>query len=300
VMHDGDRTLPVVFQGGIEDRSRAEQLQQVEVYSQNGGAKIPLSQVAALRYALEPARIGHYQQFRTMTVSCFPSDGHLASETLEAARPAIDKLSRELPPGMRLEIAGEYKEQIKGFSQLAVVMVISVLAIFFALVVQFKHAVKPLIVFAAIPFGIIGAFLSLAVMQAPFGFMAFLGVASLIGVIVSHIIVLFDFIEDRREAGEPLREALLDAGIIRLRPVLITVAATATALVPLALHGGPLWEPLCYAQIGGLILSTTVTLILVPVVYAIAVMDLKWVAWKRAEEEQGDADVSELLTVEVG
>ncbi len=109
--------------------------------------------------------------------------------------------------------------------------------------------------------------------------MAFLGIASLIGVIVSHIIVLFDFIEERHGEGEPLQEALLDAGIMRLRPVLITVAATVIALFPLAAHGGPLWEPLCYAQIGGLTVATFVTLLLVPVLYATFVLDLKLVRW---------------------
>jgi multidrug efflux pump len=189
-----------------------------------------------------------------------------------------------LPPGFRIEIAGEYKEQTKGFDQLAVVMTISVLAIFFALVVQFRNALKPLIVFAAIPFGIAGALAGLAIMGVPFGFMAFLGVASLIGVIVSHIIVLFDFIEERHEEGEPFRQAVLDAGILRMRPVGITVAATVIALVPLALHGGPLWEPLCYAQIAGLTVSTLVTLVLVPVLYAIFVLDLKWVKWEAQKE----------------
>ena len=73
---------------------------------------------------------------------------------------------------------------------------------------------------------------------------------------------------------------MLDAGIIRLRPVLITVGATIFALVPLALHGGPLWEPLCYAQIGGLAVATVITLLLVPVFYSIAVLDLKIIAWE--------------------
>jgi multidrug efflux pump len=91
--------------------------------------------------------------------------------------------------------------------------------------------------------------------------------------------VLFDFIEEKHEEGEPLQEALLDAGIMRLRPVLITVAATVIALFPLAAHGGPLWEPLCYAQIGGLSVATFVTLLLVPVLYATCVLDLKVVAW---------------------
>ena len=82
------------------------------------------------------------------------------------------------------------------------------------------------------------------------------------------------------EQGKPLEEALLDAGIIRLRPVLITVAATVIALFPLAAHGGPLWEPMCYAQIGGLTAATFVTLLVVPVLYAIFVLDLKLVKWE--------------------
>jgi len=118
--------------------------------------------------------------------------------------------------------------------------------------------------------------------------MAFLGIVSLIGVIVSHVIVLFDFIEEMHEKGEPLREALLDAGIIRLRPVLITVGATVIALVPLALHGGPLWQPLCYAQIGGLMIATFVTLLLVPVIYSIFVLDLKLIKWETADAAEKD------------
>lgn len=99
--------------------------------------------------------------------------------------------------------------------------------------------------------------------------------------IVSHVIVLFDFIEEEHEKGAPLIDALLDAGIVRLRPVLITVGATVFALFPLASHGGPHWEPLCYAQIGGLTVVTFVTLLMVPVLYAVFVLDLKIVRWDR-------------------
>jgi multidrug efflux pump subunit AcrB len=120
-------------------------------------------------------------------------------------------------------------------------------------------------------------------MGEPFGFMAFLGVASLIGVIVSHVIVLFDFIEERHAEGAPLREALLQAGIVRLRPVVVTVGATVFGLIPLAMHGGPLWEGLCYTQIGGLLVATFVTLLLVPVLYAIFVLDLKILRWEHKE-----------------
>lgn len=164
-------------------------------------------------------------------------------------------------------------------------MAISVAAIFLALVLHFNHAVKPLLVFAAVPYGTMGAVLALWIMGTPFGFMAFLGVASLVGVIVSHVIVLFDFIEEMHEKGEPLERALVDAGIMRLRPVMITVGATVLALFPLAQHGGPLWKPLCYSQIGGLAIATFITLLLVPVLYAIFVLDLKWVQWSGSGNE---------------
>jgi multidrug efflux pump subunit AcrB len=192
---------------------------------------------------------------------------------MNAAQDQLASFAAALPPGYRMEIGGEREEQIKGFKDLSVVLLISISAIFLALVFQFKHAIKPLIVFAAIPFGMVGALAAMWVMGSPFGFMAFLGCVSLVGVIVSHVIVLFDFIEEAHERGEPLRTALLDAGIMRLRPVLITVGATVIALFPLAAHGGPLWEPMCYAQIGGLSVATFLTLLLGPVIYAIFVLD---------------------------
>jgi multidrug efflux pump subunit AcrB len=163
---------------------------------------------------------------------------------------------------------------------------ISVILIFFALTAQFSNAVKPFIVFAAIPYGMTGALLGLLLTHTAFGFMAFLGVVSLVGVIVSHVIVLFDFIEEAHTRGESLQDALLDAGIVRLRPVLITVGATVLGLVPLAIHGGPLWQPLCYAQIGGLTVATFITLLLVPVFYSIVVLDLKWVKWEGPPQAQ--------------
>ncbi len=115
---------------------------------------------------------------------------------------------------------------------MTLVLLISVALIFLALTVQFQNAIKPFIVFGAIPYGFVGAVAGLWVMGSPFGFMGFLGIASLVGVIVSHVIVLFDFIEEAREKGEALEEALLDAGIQRLRPVLITVGATVFAPGP--------------------------------------------------------------------
>lgn len=282
-IREGDREIPITMRLEMDERARPGDLRNLYVYSSDSTSRVKLTQVASIRYGMQPARISRYQQFRSVTVASFAQHGVLPSEVLQAAMPKVQAFGAQLPPGFELEIAGEFKEQNRGFGELAVVMLVSVLAIYFALVLQFRSAIKPLVVFTAIPFGIVGGLLGLEITGTPFGFMAFLGVVSLVGVIVSHIIVLFDFIEDRHQEGESLREALLDAGILRLRPVLITVAATVIALFPLALRGGPLWEPLCYVQIGGLTLSTMVTLVLVPVVYAIFVNDLKWIRWdKRA------------------
>ncbi|HVN17892.1 MAG TPA: efflux RND transporter permease subunit [Dongiaceae bacterium] len=277
---DADKQIPIAVRLRMEERAGLSDVQSAYVYSLTSSQRVPLRQVSTVTTEMAVGKIKRRNQFRTVTVSAFPVPGVLPSEVLTPLLPKIKEFQKNLPPGYFLEIGGEYDEQQIGFKQLSVVMAISVMMIYIALVVQFKSAVKPILVFAAIPYGMTGALAGLVIMGQPFGFMGFLGVASLVGVIVSHVIVLFDFIEEAHERGEPLREALLDAGIVRLRPVMITVGATVLGLIPLAMHGGPLWEPLCYAQIGGLTIATFVTLLLVPVLYSIFVLDLKLIRWE--------------------
>jgi multidrug efflux pump subunit AcrB len=267
----------------MEERAQLSDLRSLYVFSRQDTPPVPFDQVATISIEPVMSKTKRFDQYRTITVQCWPAEGHLPSEVISAAMPKLNALQKQLPDGFIFRFAGEQKEQVSGFGDLTTVLMICVCAIYLALLAQFKHAFKPLIVFAAIPYGIAGAIFALAIMGQPFGFMAFLGIISLIGVIVSHIIVLFEFIEERREAGEDLELALIDAGILRLRPVMITVAATVIALFPLAAHGGPLWEPLCYAQIGGLTIATFVTLGLVPILYSFVVLDLKLIRWEQAE-----------------
>jgi multidrug efflux pump subunit AcrB len=282
-LREGDKQIPVVTRLRPEERAQLNDIDDLYVYSSVGTQKVPLRQISRIEYNLRREVVGRRNQFRTITVSASPAEGVLASEIMEDIRPSLRSIASSLPPGYRLEIGGEEEKQVQGFSDLVVVLAISVVAIFLALAFQFKSAIKPFIVFAAVPYGAVGALAALWIMGAPFGFMGFLGVVSLVGVIVSHIIVLFDFIEEKHAEGEPFEQAVLDAGIMRLRPVMITVGATVIALFPLAAHGGPLWEPLCYAQIGGLTAATFITLLLVPVIYAICVLDLKIVKWETRE-----------------
>jgi multidrug efflux pump subunit AcrB len=280
---EGDKSIPIVARLRPQDRAQLSQVKSLYVYSSRQDTRVPLLSVASVRNILETGRIRRREHFRTISILCFPVPGVLASEVLGPIESKLKVLKNSLPPGYQLQIGGEKAKQDDGFLNLAVVLLISLVGMYLALLAQFKNAVKPLLVFAAAPYGAIGALIALAIMGMPFGFMAFLGVASLIGVIVSHVIVLFDFIEEMHEKGEPLERALPDAGIERIRPVMITVGATILALFPLALEGGPLWEPLCYAQIGGLAVATFITLLLVPVFYSIFVLDLKWIKWETTE-----------------
>jgi multidrug efflux pump subunit AcrB len=277
---EGDKNIPIVGRLRMQERAQLADIKNLYVYSSNNNNRVPLLSVATVGNFLETGRVARREHFRTISILCYPQPGVLASEVIEPILPKLQEFQKNLPPGYQLRIGGERAKQIDGFDNLKLVLIVSLLGIYLALLIQFNNAVKPLLVFAAVPYGVVGALTALSIMHTPFGFMAFLGIVSLIGVIVSHVIVLFDFIEEMHEKGEPLEQALPDAGIQRIRPVMITVLATIVALFPLALEGGPLWQPLCYAQIGGLAVATFITLLLVPVLYSIFVLDLKIIRWE--------------------
>ncbi len=216
-LREGDKQIPVVTRLRIGERAQLADVQNLYVYASHGSQKVPLRSISTIEHSLDTERIVRLEHFRTISVRCFPIAGKLASEVLAAARPQLAQFAKSLPPGYTMQIGGEDDKQKSGFRDLTVVLAISVFVIFLALLFQFNSAVKPLLVFAAVPYGVVGALAALWIMGTPFGFMAFLGVASLVGVIVSHVIVLFDFIEEKHEEGEPFEEAVIDAGIIRLR-----------------------------------------------------------------------------------
>jgi len=282
-LQEGQKQVPVVARLRMDERARLSDIQNLYVYGSQDNSKIPLVQISNVDHDLVSGRIVRLEQFRTINVRTFAKAGHLSSEVLNQAMPRLQALMKSLPPGYSIQIGGEKDKAATGFRNLGAVMAISIFAVYLALLFQFNNAVKPLLVLAAAPYGMVGAFAMLWAMGEPFGFMAFLGIASLVGVIVSHSIIMFDFIEERHIAGDDFEDAVIDAGIIRLRPVLITVGATVLALIPLAMHGGPLWKPLCYAQIGGLLIATVVTKLQIPVMYAIFVLDLKILKWESRE-----------------
>ncbi len=284
-LREGDRLVDVIMRLRPNERGDASHLRNLYVWSQATGKAVPIEQIATIGATLEPQKIVRQGLERTITLGAIPKDGELASTLLAAAKPELEKL--HLPPGYTIELGGEQELQARSFATVSIALKVSVVLIFLTLVWQFAHVFKPLIVFAAIPFGLVGVVLGLTLTNTNFGFMAFLGVASLIGVIVSHIIVLFDFIEEARERGVELHRAVIDAGLVRLRPVLVTVLATVGGLIPLAIEGGTMWRQLVYVQIGGLLLATIVTKGVVPLLYVVFVETLGVVKWK-PDEEHGE------------
>ncbi|WP_242335895.1 MULTISPECIES: efflux RND transporter permease subunit [Anaeromyxobacter] len=286
-LRDGDRLIDIVLRLTPSERASTSSVRDLYVWGAEGGRAVRLDQIAALEESYEPQKIVRYRQERTITVGASPRAGVLASTLLGDARPRLEAMP--LPPGYHLSYGGEYEQQTEAFAGVAVALKVSIALIFLVLVWQFASVFKPLVVFGALPFGMVGAVLGLWATRTNFGFMAFLGVTSLMGVIVSHIIVLNDFIEEAREEGVPLRKAVVDAGLVRLRPVLTTVLATVGGLIPLAIEGGPMWQQLVYVLVAGLLLASFVTLGVVPLLYVVLVEDLKLVAWKPTERDDAAA-----------
>ena len=278
-VRERDRLIPVTFRLRPDERNRVGDLRTLSLISPATGGRVPLEQVATLKPEFISPRIARRDHERCITVKSDTVPGVLASRVVDTLDAKLVEASKKWPPGYRYSFGGEKDEQGKGFASMSRAMIVSILAIYLALVLQFNSLAKPLVVFAAVPFGMVGGLMGLLMFDVPLGFFALLGLSSLAGVIISHVIVLFEYIEEAHERGEPLRRAVIDAALVRLRPVLVTVLATVGGLIPLAIKGGPLWEPLCYVQIIGLLSATLVTKVVVPVLYVIFVEDLKLISW---------------------
>lgn len=273
-LREGDRLIPILARGRIEDRSEVDKIRGLYAPTPDGKA-VPFESFSTIKVQPEFVTIPHYNQLRTVTVKAYAPFGELPSQILDRARPHLAKI--HLEPGYEMKFAGEDEELRKNRAEMTLVMEMSLALICMTMVLQFKSAIKSAVVMLTVPLGLIGALLGLAITHSPLGFMALLAMVSLAGVMVSHIIVLSDFIEHARGRGLPLEEALVQAGLARLRPVLVTVLATVGGLIPLFLTGGALWHPLTAVHIFGLLLATVMTLLMLPTLYYVFCAKLKFI-----------------------
>src|SRR5258707_5365483 len=153
IFKEANKNIPIVARLRSQDRAQLSQIKSLYVYSSQQNTRVPLLSVATVRNILETGRIRRREHFRTISILCFPAPGVLASEVLRPIESNLKDLQNRLPPGYQMQIAGERAKQVDGFTNLAVVLLISLVGIYPALLVQFTHAVKPLLVFAVAPYG---------------------------------------------------------------------------------------------------------------------------------------------------
>ena len=264
---EGDHQVDIVLRMRGAERDTLSSLEGVYV---NGSAgKVPLVSVARLVTGWQPAVIGRQNKRRTVIVGSQVAPGFLPNEVAAAVAPALQAIVDALPPGHFLEVGGEAEETAKSQADIMGALQISMMLILLVLIVQYNSVAKPVIVLLAVPLSLIGALLGLYFSGWPIGFMPSLGIVSLAGVVINNAIILVDFIESSVASGMELRDAVARAGRARMKPILLTTLTTIGGLLPLALFGGPMWAGMSYAMIGGLILSTGLTLLVVPTVYVL-------------------------------
>lgn len=264
--------------------------QQVHVTNANG-EQIPLAQLTELKPSFSIQKINHYNLVRTITVEA-DVDGRTATDVMEEIK---QKMSRvQFPPGYGWESDGETSEQEDIFKDLGRLYIVVIFLIFMLIVMQFYSLSIPFIVMTTVYMAISGGLIGLFFTRTPLGFMSIMGLIALAGIVVRNGIVLIEFIEDSRQEGMDVKEAVIQAASARFRPILLTSLTAMVGMIPIALMGELLFKPLAYTIIFGLIFSTLLTLLVVPSLYMVLA---QW-KLKRQNKKNGWNLNKERLTIE--
>lgn len=254
----------VVLRLPVDEKTKLEDLDKIYITSMTG-KQIPLKQLASLEFQSAPSIITHYNLERNATITADVKKGFTLDEVMN---PIIKELDNyPFPPGYSYYIAGELESRQETFGGLGRAIVIAIIAIFAVLVLQFNSLTQPLIIYAAIPFAIIGMIWALLITGNTFSFTAFIGLISLMGIVINNSIILVDYSNQLRKDGKSLIEAVKLSAETRFTPIVLTSLTTIGGLLPLTIAGGTMWAPLGWTIIGGLFVSTFLTLIIVPILY---------------------------------
>ena len=233
------------------------------------GQIIRLGEIADIKEFWSPPSIARKRRERIVNVSFTPYKRSLTELQTEVQK-AIDGTA--VPSGVMVQISGAIQDQMEAFADIAFLIVVSLILVYLVMASQFESLKMPFIIMFSIPFAFSGVAIALFITKTTLSVISAIGAVMLIGIVVKNAIVLVDFINLMRERGNELYEAIAKSGRSRLRPVIMTSATTILGMLPLAMSkgsGSELWSPMGIAVIGGLVFSTMVTLVLVPVVYAI-------------------------------
>ncbi|NUB26775.1 efflux RND transporter permease subunit [Azospirillum brasilense] len=264
--------IDVVAQASNAERSSIETLRNLQIAIPDGRT-VPLGEVATMRYDLEQPVVWRRSRLPTITVQADLVPPLQAATVVQQLAPAVDELRRSLPPGYSIEAGGTVENSAKGMASITAVFPIMVFIMLTILMIQLQSFQKLFLVISVAPLGLIGVVAALLPTGTPLGFVAILGVVALIGMIVRNSVIMIAQIDEHLEAGEHPWDAVINATMHRVRPILLTAAAASLGMIPIAPE--VFWGPMAYAIIGGLIVATLLTLIFLPALY---------VAWFRIRE----------------
>jgi HAE1 family hydrophobic/amphiphilic exporter-1 len=261
--------VPLVVRLRREDRDEMADVGRFALPSVTG-ASVRLSNVGSLVEAEAPVEIRRKNRERIMTVSA-NAEGRPLSDIAADIDARLAEL--ELPEGVAVEFGGDVEQQREVMGEVRIALLFSILLVYMVMAGQYGTLRDPLVVMFSVPFAFTGVFLGVRAVGMTFSLINFLGLIMLMGIVVNNAIVLVDYVNLlRREQAMPVLRAVVETGRRRLRPVLITAMTTMFGMLPMALakgEGHAIWQPIGVSMIGGLLVSTVVTLFLVPVVYTI-------------------------------
>jgi multidrug efflux pump len=261
----GEELVDVVVRATPEERKRIGQLGDLQVFTRSG-VTVPLSQLARVEPAFEEPVLWRRNRQMTLTVRSDVVDGVQGPYATAQIRPSLQPIVDSLPAGYRIEEGGAIEESDKANEALFAVFPAMFAVMLTLLMIQLQSFSRLFMVFMTAPLALIGVVPALLVFQAPFGFVALLGVIALGGMIMRNSIILVDQIDQDIARGVAPWTAIVDATVRRSRPVVLTAAAAVLAMIPLT--RSVFWGPMAISIMGGLVVATALTLVFVPALYA--------------------------------
>lgn len=263
---DGEETVSIVAREPASNRRLLSAVNSIYVPTDFGGF-VPVSQVAKVVPVLEQGIEWRRDRLPTITVRATLPDGVQSNDMTMKLYDELKGLRDGLAPGYKVEIQGGAEDAAESQASIAAKAPIMLLVIVLLLMVQLQHFGKAMLVLATGPLGIIGAAAALLISGAPFGFVAILGVIALLGIIIRNSIILVDQIDQDIAAGMERSEAIVGAAVRRFRPIMLTALVAVLALIPIS--RGVFWGPLAYAMMGGILVATVLTILVLPAAYAL-------------------------------
>ncbi|WP_068475300.1 efflux RND transporter permease subunit [Saccharicrinis aurantiacus] len=267
---EDDKSIPIVLLGADSNEQSLASLETINVYGQNSGKSVPLTQVARIIPKWQYTKIKRLNLTKTINVqSELTADGN-ANEITTLITPWLEDQKESWGEGYTYQLGGDAASSAENMGAVANYLPLSAFIIIMLLIIQFNSFRKMTMIVLTIPMGIIGMVLGLLIFNVPFGFMAFLGIISLAGIVINNAIVLVDRIEIEENENKRIpQDAIITACLQRFRPIVLATFTTVLGLVPLYLGGGAIWEPMAVTIMVGLLFGTVVTLLFIPTFYSV-------------------------------